>query len=67
MKLVSYNEENVNIGDALQTLTLFNFIKNNYNDIEIDGYSERTGLENKKVIINGWHRREKEQLPYVGI
>jgi len=67
MKLVSYNEENVNIGDALQTLTLFNFIKNNYNDIEIDGYSERTGLENKKVIINGWHRREKEPLPYVGI
>lgn len=27
MKLVSYNEENVNIGDALQTLTLQNFIK----------------------------------------
>jgi hypothetical protein len=67
MKLVSYNEENVNIGDALQTLTLFNFIKNNYKDILIDGFSERSGLENKKVIINGWHRREKEPLPYAGI
>ena len=67
MKLVSYNEENVNIGDALQTLTLYNFIKNNYKDIEIDGYSERSELENEKVIINGWHRNKEEPLPPVGI
>lgn len=67
MKLVSYNEENVNIGDALQTLTLQNFIKNNYRDIDIDGYSDRSNLENKNVIINGWHRHDKESLPYEGI
>jgi hypothetical protein len=67
MKLVSYNEENVNIGDALQTLTLYNFIKNNYKNINIDGYSDRTNLENKNVIVNGWHRRIEEPLPNEGI
>ena len=59
MKLVSYNEENVKIGDLLQTLTLQNFIKNNYKDIIIDGYSDHSLLESEyKVIINGCHRNE---------
>jgi len=33
MKLVSYNEEYVNIADVLQTLTLQNFIKKTLKDI----------------------------------
>ena len=65
MKLVSYNQKYDNISDVLQILTLHNFIKNNYKDIVINGYSECSSLENKNVIINGCHRNEI--LPQEGI
>lgn len=69
MKLVSYSEKNLNLGDVLQTITLKDFLKNRYN-IDISGYCDRKKM-NDDMIINGWHRNNEEMLPkkafYIGL
>ena len=57
MKLVSYSEENLNLGDVLQTISLKDFLKNKYN-IDIIGYCDRKEMIDD-MIINGWHRKNE--------
>ena len=70
MKLVKYSEKNVNIGDAMQTMALMDFIEQKYN-IKITNFEDRSRMTENDMIINGWHRRFKEKLPvdalYIGL
>ncbi len=59
-KLVSYSEKKVNIGDAIQTIAIEQFLKSR--GIQIDGYVDRKNMTDN-MIINGWHRHKNERLP----
>jgi hypothetical protein len=66
MKLVKYSEECMNIGDAMQTVALKDFILSKYG-IDINEYSDRNNMTEDNMIINGWHRNQHEKLPENGI
>lgn len=66
MKLVKYSEESVNIGDAMQTIALKDFILSKYG-VDINEYSDRNQMTEDDMIINGWQRHENEKLPEKGI
>lgn len=60
--LVCYNEKNknINLGDAIQTIALKQFLERN--DIFIVGFIDRSSMR-ENMIINGWHRDPAEKLP----
>jgi hypothetical protein len=68
IKLIKYSEKNPNLGDAIQTITLEEFLKKR--SIHIDGYDDRKSMTDD-AIVNGWHRFSNELLPkrakYIGI
>jgi len=70
MKLVKYSEKNANIGDAMQTMALMDFIEKNYG-VKITNFEDRTHMTENDMIINGWHRHLKDKLPvdalYIGV
>jgi hypothetical protein len=70
MKLVKYSERYSNIGDAMQTMALMDFIEKKY-DIKITNFEDRSKMTENDMIINGWHRHLKEKLPnnalYIGL
>ena len=70
MKLVKYSEKNANIGDAMQTIALMDFIEKKY-DIKMSNFEDRSQMTENDMIINGWHRHQKEKLPnnalYIGL
>ncbi len=63
VKLLSYSERAVNIGDALQTIALKDFLQSR--GITVDGYVDRKNMKNEcsDLIVNGWNRRTTEPLP----
>ena len=70
MKLVKYSEKNANIGDAMQTISLMDFIEKKY-DIKMSNFEDRSQMTENDMFINGWHRHRKEKLPnnalYIGL
>lgn len=70
MKLVKYSEKYANIGDAMQTMALIDFIENKYN-IKMTNFEDRSKMTENNMIINGWHRHYREKLPnnalYIGL
>jgi hypothetical protein len=71
MKLVKYNEKQVNTGDVMQSIALMDFIERNYG-IKINDFVDRSAMkDNKDFICNGWMRHKHESLPsealFIGI
>jgi len=68
MRLTKYSEKTPNLGDAIQTIALEQFI--NKNSVYGSGYVDRKCMTND-MIVNGWHRHDDELLPekamYIGI
>lgn len=68
MKLTKYSEKTPNLGDAIQTIALEEYLIKK--SIIIDGYVDRKCMVDD-MIINGWHRHDNELLPkkakYIGI
>ena len=64
MKLVSYHERICNLGDALQTISLEDFINKSNYDIKINGYVDRADMSKEtNMIVNGWHRHPGHDFP----
>lgn len=58
--LVKYSSSWFNVGDALQTIAMKEFLLR-YN-IHVDEYRDRKALRSN-MVINGWHRNPHEKLP----
>ena len=64
MKLVKYNEKDVNTGDVMQSIALADFIERKCS-IKINDYVDRTKMkDDPQFICNGWMRFAKERLPH---
>ena len=68
--VLSYKQTQ-NLGDAVQTLALIEYLKSINIDLTNINFVDKQALvthhyfnkKNSKYIINGWHRREEEPLP----